>query len=79
MSAIPKLATPDALPPFVDHAREPAGDAKNDLNSDVKSDVKVAENNLAMAAQLMPEPGKPNDPLSSLKAMTEEEIIALFT
>jgi hypothetical protein len=86
MSAVPKLATPDALLPAVDiffddapvpvgdDAATPAVDAKNAKNSDAK----VAENN--SAAQPMPAPtATPNDPLSILKTMTEEEIIALFT
>jgi len=87
MSAVPKLATPDALLPAIDifvvddapmpvgdDAATPAVDAKKPKNSDAK----VAENN--SAAQPMPAPtATPNDPLSVLKSMTEEEIIALFT
>jgi len=67
MSAKPQFASPDALLPSPDYPAPSTGADTSDLT--------LGKGAPAPAAQ----PAKTSDPLSALKAMTEEEKIALFS
>jgi hypothetical protein len=82
MSAKPKLATPDALLSSIDDEHDATGSDGTEHTIPEDSFAVPEHPKLAQPepAQITPDqPAKPDGPLSPLKAMSEEEIIALFT